>query len=467
MGAGLMRWGALWGRSQDAIIVGIETRDRQRELLPPTGDAAERKRWPSAGESAAVEGGHESGCVFAYMCASAAAIGARMWCVRVPMSASPLARRVENEDSERSAVSLSLHSFHPLRPGESQTPARALVSSRFSLLNMIPAAAESSAWATYRAAEAKASSSAAAAPAGVPPTRPAPLAEVGQHAHQLPPSSSARFTWGDSPLGDGGRARGWQGGGDENAVPAGSAPKVGPSKDEGLRARRPAAAPPSPSTSSSSPDNRECWTFSCSGWLFVYTFGEGVGGREGPGAPISRSLACPPAPPRPPRPQQRPGLTQLPMPCLTLMPPLTLQAWSSASRSWACTSKRKRRERKTTVASSREPCGNHYLSSTPTSTGQRRRRRLRRTHTHTRTRTHTQPCASREGGWRGAGTGTPPPPPHTASLSSYIPLRSIKAIGTSGGACAASYLFFGDDASDVDRTVREGRGRETRHGARG
>lgn len=53
MGAGLMRWGALWGRSRDAIIVGIETKDRQRELLPPTGDEAERKRWPSAGESAA------------------------------------------------------------------------------------------------------------------------------------------------------------------------------------------------------------------------------------------------------------------------------------------------------------------------------------------------------------------------------------------------------------------------------
>ena len=53
MGAGLMRWGALWGRSQDAIIVGIETKDRQRELLPPTGDKAELKRWPSAGESAA------------------------------------------------------------------------------------------------------------------------------------------------------------------------------------------------------------------------------------------------------------------------------------------------------------------------------------------------------------------------------------------------------------------------------
>ncbi|MCM0001459.1 MAG: alpha/beta hydrolase-fold protein [Erythrobacter sp.] len=53
MGTGLMRWGALWGRSADAIVVGIETRDRQRELLPPTGDAAERKRWPTAGDSAA------------------------------------------------------------------------------------------------------------------------------------------------------------------------------------------------------------------------------------------------------------------------------------------------------------------------------------------------------------------------------------------------------------------------------
>ena len=52
MGAGLMRWGALWGRSRDAIIVGIETKDRQRELLPPTKDAAERQRWPTAGEAA-------------------------------------------------------------------------------------------------------------------------------------------------------------------------------------------------------------------------------------------------------------------------------------------------------------------------------------------------------------------------------------------------------------------------------
>ncbi len=52
MGVGLMRWGALWGRSKDAIIVGIETRNRQRELLPPTRDAAEQARWPTAGEGA-------------------------------------------------------------------------------------------------------------------------------------------------------------------------------------------------------------------------------------------------------------------------------------------------------------------------------------------------------------------------------------------------------------------------------
>ena len=52
MGTGLMRWGALWGRSADAIVVGIETKDRQRELLPATRDPAEQKRFPTAGESA-------------------------------------------------------------------------------------------------------------------------------------------------------------------------------------------------------------------------------------------------------------------------------------------------------------------------------------------------------------------------------------------------------------------------------
>jgi hypothetical protein len=53
MGAGLHRWNALWGRSREAIVVGIETRDRQRELLPVTDDPAEAKRYPTAGESAA------------------------------------------------------------------------------------------------------------------------------------------------------------------------------------------------------------------------------------------------------------------------------------------------------------------------------------------------------------------------------------------------------------------------------
>ena len=53
MGAGLLRWNALWGRSEDAIVVGIATKDRQRELLPATKDPAEAKRYPTAGESAA------------------------------------------------------------------------------------------------------------------------------------------------------------------------------------------------------------------------------------------------------------------------------------------------------------------------------------------------------------------------------------------------------------------------------
>lgn len=52
MGAGLQRWNTIWGRSQNAILVGIETKNRQRELLPPTRDAAEQARWPTAGEAA-------------------------------------------------------------------------------------------------------------------------------------------------------------------------------------------------------------------------------------------------------------------------------------------------------------------------------------------------------------------------------------------------------------------------------
>jgi len=53
MGAGLQRWNTIWGRSDDAIIVGIETKNRQRELLPASADPAERQRYPAAGESAA------------------------------------------------------------------------------------------------------------------------------------------------------------------------------------------------------------------------------------------------------------------------------------------------------------------------------------------------------------------------------------------------------------------------------
>ena len=50
---GIERWNQLWGRSQPAILVGVETVDRQRELLPPTQVAEERERYPTAGESAA------------------------------------------------------------------------------------------------------------------------------------------------------------------------------------------------------------------------------------------------------------------------------------------------------------------------------------------------------------------------------------------------------------------------------
>lgn len=52
MGAGLQRWNTIWGRSANAILVGIETKNRQRELLPPTRDPAEQARWPTAGEGA-------------------------------------------------------------------------------------------------------------------------------------------------------------------------------------------------------------------------------------------------------------------------------------------------------------------------------------------------------------------------------------------------------------------------------
>lgn len=48
---GIHSWNQLWGRSQPAIIVGVETVDRQRELLPPTKSIEERERYPTAGEA--------------------------------------------------------------------------------------------------------------------------------------------------------------------------------------------------------------------------------------------------------------------------------------------------------------------------------------------------------------------------------------------------------------------------------
>ena len=48
---GLERWNQLWQRSAPAIFVGVETVDRQRELLPPTSTPREQERYPTAGES--------------------------------------------------------------------------------------------------------------------------------------------------------------------------------------------------------------------------------------------------------------------------------------------------------------------------------------------------------------------------------------------------------------------------------
>ena len=50
MGVGVHNWNRLWGRRQEAIWVGIETKDRQRELLPPTNEASQQERYPTAGE---------------------------------------------------------------------------------------------------------------------------------------------------------------------------------------------------------------------------------------------------------------------------------------------------------------------------------------------------------------------------------------------------------------------------------
>lgn len=48
---GIHRWNQLWGRSEEAIIVGVETVDRQRELLPISNNAEDTKRYPSHGQA--------------------------------------------------------------------------------------------------------------------------------------------------------------------------------------------------------------------------------------------------------------------------------------------------------------------------------------------------------------------------------------------------------------------------------
>lgn len=50
--AGVVQLGSLWGRSAEAIVVGIETKDRRKELVGRTGDRELLKRYPTAGSSA-------------------------------------------------------------------------------------------------------------------------------------------------------------------------------------------------------------------------------------------------------------------------------------------------------------------------------------------------------------------------------------------------------------------------------
>jgi predicted alpha/beta superfamily hydrolase len=44
--------GGMWGRSAEAILVGIETKDRRKELVGPTRDPELLKKYPTAGASA-------------------------------------------------------------------------------------------------------------------------------------------------------------------------------------------------------------------------------------------------------------------------------------------------------------------------------------------------------------------------------------------------------------------------------
>jgi predicted alpha/beta superfamily hydrolase len=50
---GTSQLGALWGRSKEVIVVGVETRDRRRELVGPTADTSLLAKYPTAGKSEA------------------------------------------------------------------------------------------------------------------------------------------------------------------------------------------------------------------------------------------------------------------------------------------------------------------------------------------------------------------------------------------------------------------------------
>lgn len=51
--AGTSQLGSIWGRSEEIIVVGIETKDRRKELAGPTRDPELLKKYPTAGGSAA------------------------------------------------------------------------------------------------------------------------------------------------------------------------------------------------------------------------------------------------------------------------------------------------------------------------------------------------------------------------------------------------------------------------------
>ena len=50
--AGTVQLGAIWGRMDDAIVIGIASKDRRRELAGPTSDPRLLAQYPTAGDSA-------------------------------------------------------------------------------------------------------------------------------------------------------------------------------------------------------------------------------------------------------------------------------------------------------------------------------------------------------------------------------------------------------------------------------